>query len=313
MTGERAARYARIRELGGILDLSDRTKFHLRGADRVRFLNGQASNDVRKCTPGGAALYACILTAKGKMSADVYISASPEFLRIDAEPELRESLGARLERYVISDDVVIEDATDQEGLLHILSAPEPSSLTWPATVQAFRSERLGSPGTDLAGDRSVIEALRDKLAQDLPLVDGETSEVLRIERGVPRWGRELAENTIPVEAGLERRAVDYTKGCYIGQEIISRLRSIGHVNRQLRGVIAPAETTLKAGLQLWESAGTSAVGSITSAAYSFALEKWIGLGYVKRSVASVSLQAIDPDSAAGSTPHLVTLTSVPFI
>src|SRR5438128_9673699 len=98
--------YADFKKRGGIADLSSRAKFHLTGSDRVRFLNGQVSNDVRKLSPRES-LHACVMTPKGKMCGDIFISAGPDFLRIDAEPALRESLAARLERYIIADDVTI--------------------------------------------------------------------------------------------------------------------------------------------------------------------------------------------------------------
>src|SRR5437870_3117970 len=113
----RAEIYAEARRRGALIDLSHRATWHVRGADRVRFLNGQVSNDVRKLKPDEA-IRACVLTAKGKLCGDVFISAAPDFLRIDAEPSLRETLSARLERYIIADDVTLEDVTDELRLFH---------------------------------------------------------------------------------------------------------------------------------------------------------------------------------------------------
>ena len=108
-------------------------------------------------------------------------------------------------------------------------------------------------------------------------------ESLRIEAGIPRWGRELDENTLPPEAGLERTHIDYAKGCYIGQEVISRLKSIGHVNRRLVGFVAAENEPLKPGLRLFAPDNDAAeIGTLTSAAWSFALEKPVALGYLKR-------------------------------
>src|SRR5712672_1893590 len=105
---------------GGWVDLSDRAKFRLSGADRVRFLQGQVSNDVRLARTD-AALYACVMTVKGKMSADVFIRTEPDAFCLDAEPELREPLAARLERYIIADDVTLDDVTDSHALVHVIS------------------------------------------------------------------------------------------------------------------------------------------------------------------------------------------------
>ncbi len=118
------------------------------------------------------------------------------------------------------------------------------------------------------------------------------SEVLRIEAGVPRWNFELTEDTIPVEAGLDKTAIDYNKGCYIGQEIISRLKSVGSVNKKLHGFISRAPTPLSAGMKLFSlDNDEKEVGWLTSAAYSFGLEKPVALGYVKRNCAETKLNA----------------------
>src|SRR5476651_1576136 len=112
---------------GGWADLSDRAKFRLTGADRERFLQGQVSNDVRLARVD-ATLYACVMTVKGKMSADIFIRAEPEAFFIDAEAELREALAARLERYIIADDVALDDVTDSQALVHLIGPRAASDL-----------------------------------------------------------------------------------------------------------------------------------------------------------------------------------------
>ena len=125
--------YARIGTHGGKRSFSlPRAKFKLSGADRVRYLNGQASNDVRKLTPE-TAMHACVMTAKGKMSADIFISAAEDHLLVDAEPSLCESLAARLERYIISDDVTLEDVTDELSLVHVIGGAKVCRRFDPAT------------------------------------------------------------------------------------------------------------------------------------------------------------------------------------
>src|ERR1051326_5782980 len=104
----------------GFLDLSARAKLRVTGADRFRFLNGQITNDLRKASET-AAIEACVLNAKGKMNAHIFIAAIGESFLIDAEPELRETLRVRLVRYIIADDVEIEDVTDQYSLFHVLT------------------------------------------------------------------------------------------------------------------------------------------------------------------------------------------------
>lgn len=283
-----AETYRSIHERGGIADLTGRLVLRLTGEDRVRYLNGQVSNDVRTLE-ARTTLHACVMTAKGRMSGDVYVVDGGEFLQIDAESSLRDTLPARLERYIIADDVVLEDVTETTGLLHIVKG-DADTLQIPG-IRCARSNRFGMPGLDLWGDRSTIVARFRELADALPVVGPDILESLRIEAGIPKWGAELDEDTIPIEAGLQRDAISYEKGCYIGQEVVSRLKSIGHVNRTLRGLVS-TEAAPRAGWNLFdpENPGRE-VGSITSVAYSFALERPAALGYVKRGVENPELVA----------------------
>jgi folate-binding protein YgfZ len=288
-----AALYAQARIRGALFDLSDRAKWRLSGADRIRFLNGQATNDIRRVRPD-AALTACITTAKGRLSGLIYVSAAPDFLRIDSEPELRESLAARLERYIIADDVAIEDVTGQECLFHLLAPTAPSGLRqWRAAT------RFASPGWDLIAPRAEHAALLAALSAIALLIPAPLIETFRIEAGIPRWGAELTEDTLPPEAGLDDSAIDYHKGCYIGQEVISRIKSLGHVNRTLAGFTAAAPLT--PGMTLHPEADPAKnAGEITSAAWSFGLECWAALGYLKRGFHDAPLLARSPDGS--STP-----------
>ena len=132
------------------LDLSARAKLRVTGADRFRFLNGQITNDLRKASET-AAIEACVLNAKGKLNAHIFIAAVGESFLIDAEPDLRETLRARLERYVIADDVQIEDVTDEFSLFHVFTEEPPAPGVWPDCFGApFCHDRLGHlerPGT----------------------------------------------------------------------------------------------------------------------------------------------------------------------
>ena len=267
-----AATYAEAISRGGLLDLSDRAKWHLSGADRVRYLNGQATADIHRAR-ADAALTACVTTAKGKLSGVIFVSAAQDFLRIDAEPELRESLAARLERYIIADDATLEDSTDAECLFHLLPFASPSSgvIKDCDGAEIRTATRLARPGTDIIAPRSERARLLAALTAGHTLIPAPLAESLRIEAGIPRWAAELTEETLPPEAGLDHTAIDYHKGCYIGQEVISRIKSAGHVNRRLAGFTA--STPLAAGMTLHppgEPAGTA--GQITSAAWSFGLE-----------------------------------------
>jgi folate-binding protein YgfZ len=172
------------------------------------------------------------------------------------------------------------------------------------------SARFGRPGWDWWTDADTAAKSWAGIESRVVVLDDALSEVLRIEAGVPRWGRELTEDTLPPEAGLDRTHVDYHKGCYIGQEVISRLKSVGHVNRQLSGFVSAAGEPLIPGASLFVPGDDArAVGMLTSAAYSFALEKPIALGYLKRGSPTGELLA-RPAEASGA---VVTVRALPFL
>ena len=331
------------------LDLGDRAKLRLTGADRVRFLNGQVSNDVRNAT-AERSIYTGVMTIKGKLCADAFIHAGSDFLLLDTEGELRETLTARLDRYIIADDVQIEDVSDALGLLHLIDfaadtgAPKLPELRAALTVLGaglwtVTLERFGRLGTDIFYEPAHDAAIRRCLHAGFTELNADAAEAWRIAVGVPRWGAELDENTMPAEAGIEERAVSYTKGCYIGQEIVSRVKSVGHVNRHLRGLRALDSSPLYEGMILLpiptegaaDAATAKEIGRITSAAPSAGHggAEFIALGYVRRgwetpgtlldavSVAHPSEaetdDAVDDDSEVTTPPCRVEVCALPFV
>jgi tRNA-modifying protein YgfZ len=260
-----------------LIDLTSRAKFRVVGEDRLRFLNGQLTNDLRQLRTGET-IYACALTAKGKLSGDLFVAAAGDGFLLDWERVLREDLAARLERYIIADDVTLEDLTDQFGLLHLLDQAVPGEM--PREVNVVQSNRFGELGRDLYFPVRLMAKLLSRMGAE-PLTSDQLEE-FRIERGIPKWGLELTENVIPVEAGLDDRAISYTKGCYLGQEIISRIKSLGHVNRHLRGLRLLKGERIPKGAQMASSDG-KIVGKVTSSCLSRRIGAWIGLGFVRRS------------------------------
>jgi tRNA-modifying protein YgfZ len=258
------------------LDLSGRAKFRITGTDRLRFLNGQITNDLRKASETSA-IEACILNAKGKTDAHIYISASGDSFLIDAAADLREALKGRLERYVIADDVQIEDVTDQFSLFHMLSQQLPALKH--GRIVSVR--RFAEPGWDIWGNAAQHRVSLQELSSRSASCDSDAAEVMRIEQGIPRWSRELTNDIIPIEANLEQRAIDYQKGCYIGQEVISRIKMSGQTNKRLCGLISLDDLPLQPGMKLAApSAPGKEIGWVTSATHSKRRE--IALGYVKR-------------------------------
>ncbi len=310
-------------EQGAFLDLSGRTKLRVTGNDRLRFLNGQITNDARKAGEA-MAVEACVLNAKGKMSAHIFVSAAPECFWIDAHPELREALPARLGRYVIADDVQIEDVTDRWSIFHFLSRTEPDL----GDCRIVSARRFAEPGWDIWTDAARHDDISQQLSATFDLVDSAAAEIMRIEQGIPRWGRELTDEIIPIEANLEERTVDYEKGCYIGQEVISRIKMSGQTNKRLCGLISLDNIPLQAGMRLASTAEKGKeVGWITSAMRSEEIEKEIALGYVKRgfndpgvklaaapkAFGGGGLDALAPEDSSAATAIPVQVVLLPFL
>ena len=288
-------------------DLSARAKLRITGADRFRFLNGQITNDLRKASET-AAMEACVLNAKGKLNAQIFIGVLGETFLIDAEPELRETLRARLERYVIADDVQIEDVTDEFSLLHVFTGEPPA----PDSGRIVSARRFAATGWDIWSNSARHDVVRHELASAYLFIDSATADVMRIEQGLPRWGRELTDEIIPIEANLEQRTIDYQKGCYIGQEVISRIKMSGQTNKRLCGLISLNNMPLQPGMKLVApSASGKEAGWITSATRSPRLGKEIALGYVKRGFNSpgTNLEAVSVDSPP---PVPVQVMPLPF-
>jgi len=297
----------------GIFDFSGCTKLRLTGNDRLRFLNGQITNDVRKVTES-AAIEACVLNAKGKLNADIFLSSASDCFWVDADPDLQKALLARIERYVIADDVQIDDVTDRFSIFHVLSRAAPDVAD---CQRILSTRRFAETGWDIWADSAVHDTVSQQLSSVLRFFDGASTEILRIEHGIPRWGCELTEEIIPIEANLEARTIDYDKGCYIGQEVISRIKMSGQTNKRLCGLISLHDTPLRAGMKLAGTAGNGRqVGWITSATRSERLGKEIALGFVKR---GFNLPGTNVDAVVGAedsgapVPIQVEVVSLPFV
>src|SRR5436189_504974 len=288
------------------LDLSARAKLRVAGTDRFRFLNGQITNDLQKASETDA-IEACVLNAKGKLNAHIFIGALGKSLLIDAEPELRETLRARLDRYVIADDVQIEDVTDEFSIFHVFTEEPPA----PDSGRIVSAPRFAATGWDIWSDPARRDASRHELASAYHFIDSAAADVMRIEQGLPIWGRELTEEIIPIEANLEQRTIDYQKGCYIGQEVISRIKMSGQTNKRLCGLISPNNTPLQPGMKLVAPSGSGKEsGWLTSVTRSQRLGKEIALGYVKRGFnnPATNLNALSSEAAIP-----VEVVSLPFL
>ncbi|HTX08800.1 MAG TPA: glycine cleavage T C-terminal barrel domain-containing protein [Solirubrobacteraceae bacterium] len=249
------ADYRAITEACGLLDRFERGKLALTGGDAAGFLQGQVSNDVESLTPG-AGCYAAFLTPKGKMLGDVRILNTGDELLLDTERVALQALFNMIRRFSIGYAVELHKRTVERGLLSLIG-PEAVALTGAVALPAAENAHIPvsiaghealairtDVGVDLLCEASDTEALRAALQEAGAVPIGEAAaECLRVERGRPRYGIDLDDTVIPQEAGLNERAVSFTKGCYVGQETVARLFYRGKPNRQLRGLrlSGPAE------------------------------------------------------------------------
>jgi folate-binding protein YgfZ len=332
--GDWLAEHTALRETAGVLDFSFRSRLCLVGADRARFLHGQVTNDVKKLRTGDSC-YAAVTTAKGKMESDLNIFALADELLLDFEPGLAEKISQRLEKFIVADDVQIVDAAPHYGLLsvqgpkaesvvravglfaEIPAAPLTSVKVSDATlgeIYLANDARLGASGFDLFIPNNSLGAVADKLIAAAKQTGGracgwQAFETARIEAGIPRFGADMDETNIPLECGIEGRAVTYTKGCYIGQEVINRIHSVGHVNRELRSLrLADDLKTLPQKHDKLFHAGKE-VGQVTSAVKSPVFGN-IALGYVRREANQIGNELV-LRTAGGESPAKI--VALPFV
>jgi len=248
--------------------------FEFGGPDAVRFLNGQVTQDVRLVAGGRLSLPSCITDAKGRLQFRVAVMASPDLkgLWVVGEADQADALEARLTRYLIADDVDTKALFGKYSLYHLI--PPPHAV--PVGVVALESQRFGEIGMDwFAAENASVD-----MDVDLKMLEGEALEHFRISRRVPKWGAELHEGILPPEAGLDRTDISYAKGCYIGQEVISRIKSAGKVNRQLAAFRLDESVPVAAGDALvGESSDAGLLTSVSPLAES---GERLALGYVKR-------------------------------
>ncbi|MBI5386733.1 MAG: aminomethyl transferase family protein [Verrucomicrobia bacterium] len=305
--GDALAEHAALRAAAAVLDLSCRGRLGLTGADRQRLLNGQVTNNVAALRPGDGC-YAAFCSAKGKMQADANILCLPGEFLLDLEPGTSATVAQRLEQYIIADDVQVTDAAPLCGLLSVqgpksreviarlgLGVALPSAPLGSASahdsalgeIHCVNHSRVGLEGFDLFVPRRSLEAAAERLLQSVAAVGGrfggwQALEIARIEAGIPRFGQDMDDTNLPPECGLEARAISYTKGCYIGQEVIARLKSIGQVTKTLCGLKLDKDLkfTPRRADRLYR--GDREIGYVTSFLVSPTLNANVALAYVRR-------------------------------
>jgi folate-binding protein YgfZ len=330
--------YEALRNGAGLLDRRSRGRLELIGADRRSYLQGLLTNDIEALS-AGRGCYAALLTAQGRMVSDMRVSELGNRILVDLPEATVEVVRQRLADFIFSEDVEVRDA--RADLAHLgvygpkasaileslLTSFHPGSLQQlpldgnqeltfgeaPAVV--VKSDDYGVAGFEIFIGGPDVEKLADGIrAAGATHVTAEAVEVTRVEAGRPEFGPDLDEHTIPLEAGIETRAISFTKGCYVGQEVIIRVlhRGQGRVARRLVGLLGTAaDGPLVRGMRI--DAGNKAVGSITSAVESPRLGRPIALGYVHRDSAEPGTELQVTNEAAGSAPRMVTVVTTPFI
>jgi folate-binding protein YgfZ len=298
--------YRALHEGAGLVNRSGRGLLRLTGADRRSYLQGILTNDIAALTPG-TGCYAALLTAHGRMISDMYVHETGEAILLDLERVVTERVRAHLDQFIITEDVQVVDDSDSVAQIGLYGPNAPSIVaavlgrapsevdtlhllenrTWAwntAAIVAVRRDDLGVAGVDLfvacSQEERLADALRESGAID---VQSAAAEVSRLEAGHPVFGVDMTEDTIPLEAGIEDRAISLTKGCYVGQEIIIRVlhRGQGRVARRLVGLVLDDGSPVPSRKDLVR-AGAREIGTVTSAVRSGALQRPIAWAYVHR-------------------------------
>ena len=271
----------------GLVDRSERGKLALTGPEAKAFLNGQVSNDVEALEPG-TGLYAALLTNKGKMLGDLRVIDTSAELWLDTERVALQALFDTIRRGTVGWRVELHKRTLQQALLSLVGPRATEAVGGP--VGPEHANRI----TDIGGAQALLiatdagvdvvcateEAAAVRAALGVPEVPAAAAEVVRVEAGRPRYGIDLDDGTIPQEAGLNERAVSFTKGCYVGQETVARLHYRGKPNRHLRGL--RLSTAVASGTPL--TLGEREVGRVGSSVVS-PRHGPIGLALVRREAA----------------------------
>jgi folate-binding protein YgfZ len=305
--GDFEAEYAALRESVGLLDSNFRAFFSFGGPDRQRYLNAVLTSNVRDLKPGQGAV-GLLLNPQGHILAEMEAFCLEDRVVASCHAMVREQTFATLDKFIIMDDVTLEDVAASTGSLD-LAGPRTAELLADAGATNFaampllaheeiavgtipcrlvRRELAGEPAATLIVARDLLPGLWIQLSERMRNYGGapvglEALNSLRLECGIAWFGKDFGDQQIPHEAGLENSHISYEKGCYTGQEIVERVRSRGHVNRRLTElrfdsdeiiIVPDAEPKL--------SFGGNEIGTLTSVGFSPRLGRLIGLGYLRR-------------------------------
>ncbi len=300
------------------------------GTERASYLQGLLTNDI-VALKAGQGCYTAYLTAQGRMITDLYAYELGDVLLLMMTGAVKDVVMAKFDQFIFSEDVQLGDVTATFAQIAVVgpdAAAVVAAIVSGVPVEALRAMAehdnargewsggaaivtcvmdAGAPGFDLYVERAQADALKSALvAAGAVELDEPTAETLRVESGAPLFGRDMDEETIPLEAGIETRAISFTKGCYVGQEVIIRVMHRGHgrVARKLVGLTIEGEQAPEAGTTI--RSGDREIGQVTSSTLSPALKRPIALGYMHRDFFEPGTKVTVGDQAAE-------VTALPFV
>src|SRR2546423_5778721 len=322
--------YAAARNGAAIVERARHGRVVVSGPDRASYLQGLLTNDVA-ALKAGEGCYAAYLTPQGRMIADMNVYELGDVMLLTLDRQVKDVVLAKLDQFIFGENVQLSDVTEAFGQLvvvgpdaaRVLSSvldgvTEDALATLPEYGNVRASWRTspvivarvfdpGEPGFDVFVDRAQADAFKEAIAAAgaTPL-DDTTANAIRIEAGIPLFHCDMDEDTIPLEAGIENRAISFTKGCYVGQEVIIRVLHRGHgrVARKLVGLTIDGDEPPAQGVHVFSA--DRDVGHVTSSAQSPALNRRIALAYVHRDF-------VEPGTTLAVSGRRATVTALPFV
>jgi folate-binding protein YgfZ len=316
--------YAAVRDgSAGLLDLSSQGRLLVSGSEAVQFLNGLITNDM-KTLAVNSWMTAAFANVQGRLLAVVRVIHRDDGFVIDTESTTRETVAKLLERFTLAGDFHVAELSAEMTQMSIqgpaaaeilsavvsedlsgLSRSAVANVFWQNTpVTIIRYTHTAEDGFDLLLERAAGEKLRNALAGETSLVSDEAFDILRLEAGIPRFGIDMDESNVVTETNLED-AVSFTKGCYVGQEIIVRIKHRGHVAKKLTGIILEKNVTIENGAKILSTDDKDA-GRVTSSTFSPRLDRAIALGYVK-------YDYLKAGTSVKMGEHLARVSELPFV
>lgn len=324
------AGYEAARGRAAFIDRSDRGRIVVSGAERASYLQGLLTNDV-VALKAGQGCYSAYLTAQGRMIADLHVYELGDVMLLTIEGDVKDTVLAKLDQFIFSEDVQLGDVTETfaqiavvgpaaaQAVATVLGGVTAETLSGLAEHGNIRTEwsggaaivtrvvDTGEAGYDVFIDRAHAGALKSALAASGAVeIDEATADAIRIEAGVPLFHRDMDEETIPLEAGIESRAISFSKGCYVGQEVVIRVLHRGHgrVARKLVGLLIDGQQPPARGAVI--RSGDREIGEVTSSTVSPALQRPIALGYVRR-------EFVEPGTKVSVGDTSAEVSALPFV